>query len=137
VRVGNVWDDLFGRRVRALRLAHGLTQGELADYMTAAGHQMHQTTIAKLESASRPTNVGEIRAIASILGVPLAALLDYTAEQTELAGLTARLAAITAEQLQLEQRLAKLNTEFASTEAQRRELLQRIEDEREAESAQH
>ena len=58
----------------------GWTQEQLAEQMTVAGHTMHQTTVAKLESASRPTNVGEIGAIASIFGVSMAALFDYSTE---------------------------------------------------------
>ena len=136
VRVGNVWEELFGRRVKALRVAKGWTQGQLAERMTVTGHSMHQTTIAKLENASRPTNVGEINAIATIFDVSMTALFDYSTEgqiNLEVAGLENRLATISAEKTRLEQRLAALNTEFASVETLRQELEQQIEDEREAE----
>jgi transcriptional regulator with XRE-family HTH domain len=134
VRVGNVWEELFGRRVKALRAAKGLTQDELAQRMTDHGHPMHQTTVAKLESAIRPTNVGEINAIAAILGVSTAVLFDYSDDaQTllELAGFTNRLAAITEEKNRLKLRLATLDAEYASVEALRRDLQQRIEEEEE------
>jgi hypothetical protein len=108
--------------------------------MTVAGHPMHQTTVAKLESASRPTNVGEINAIASIFGVSMTALFDYSAEgqiNLELAGLTTRLATISAEKARLEERVAALNTEYASVEALQRDLQERIDIEREIEEQLH
>lgn len=70
-RFARYWEEAFGRRVRELRSARGWTQGDLAERMTVAGYQMHQSTVAKLENGSRPTNVGEIAALAAIFGMPI------------------------------------------------------------------
>ena len=66
----------FGRRVRSFRKARGLTQEDLA-MVLGAQHQvfLHQTTVAKLESGNRPTNVPELFALASALGVSYEELL--------------------------------------------------------------
>lgn len=70
-RFAKFWEETFGRRVKELRSARGWTQGDLAQRLTAAGYQMHQSTVAKMESGVRPTNVGEIAALAAIFGVPI------------------------------------------------------------------
>ena len=66
----------FGSRVRTFRKARGWTQEELAQVLADA-HKvvLHQTTVAKLESGIRPTNVPEIFALASALGVSYDELL--------------------------------------------------------------
>ncbi len=64
----------FGLRIRSLRRARSWTQDEVAQWMTAAGYPMHQTTVAKIESGSRPTSVGEVDALASIFGKSVASL---------------------------------------------------------------
>jgi transcriptional regulator with XRE-family HTH domain len=75
VRVGNdearYWERVFGARVKELRAAEGWTQDDFAKRVTAAGYPMHQTTVAKLESGSRPTSVGEIAALAAIFRIPI------------------------------------------------------------------
>ena len=63
-------DSYFGSRVRNFRKAVGWTQEELAQALADRfSVVLHQTTVAKLESGSRPTNVLEIVALASVLGV--------------------------------------------------------------------
>ena len=57
-------DAILARRLRALREAAQLTQRQLADRMAGAGYQMHQTTIAKIESGDRPVTIGEAVAAA-------------------------------------------------------------------------
>jgi transcriptional regulator with XRE-family HTH domain len=66
----------FGGRVRTFRKARGWSQEELAQVL-ANFHKvvLHQTTVAKLESGTRPTNVPEIFALASALGVSYDELL--------------------------------------------------------------
>lgn len=68
-------EQAFGRRVRALRAAAGITQADLADKMTHLGVSMRQGMIAKLERGARPTSVGEIAVLANVLGVPPSSLL--------------------------------------------------------------
>lgn len=79
---GNNWllpatahDQVFARRLRALREVAQLTQRQLADQMTVAGYRMHQTTIAKIEAGDRPVVIGEAVCFASIIGVDLADLV--------------------------------------------------------------
>ncbi|WP_186526295.1 helix-turn-helix domain-containing protein [Leekyejoonella antrihumi] len=59
----------FGRRVKKLRRAAGLTQRQLADRLSQWGRSYHQTTIAKLEAGSRPTTLDELTPLAVALGV--------------------------------------------------------------------
>lgn len=76
------WEKVFGLRIREMRQLRGWTQEELARRMAEAGFQMHQTTVAKLENGTRPTNVGEIAALAALLEVPIGALFG-TADRAE------------------------------------------------------
>ncbi|MGV0807053.1 helix-turn-helix transcriptional regulator [Mycolicibacterium setense] len=127
--MGNTWERLFGGRVKDLRAARGWTQEELAKRMTAAGHSMHQTTVAKLEGGNRPTTIGEATTIAAIFGMPVAGLFDtYEAQDyAELAALANRLAALAAEKAKLTERLTALDSEYSSAEAQYNALQQRVE----------
>lgn len=59
----------FGRRVKELRKAAGLTQAELADRLGRWGKSYHQTTVAKLEAGTRPTTLDELMPLAVALGV--------------------------------------------------------------------
>jgi transcriptional regulator with XRE-family HTH domain len=88
-------DAVLARRLRELRETARLTQRQLADRMTGAGYQMHQTTIAKIEAGQRPVIVGEAVALARIIGVDLAALVTEPAapDSRELANAKAALAA--------------------------------------------
>jgi transcriptional regulator with XRE-family HTH domain len=80
----------FGARVRELRAVRKWTQEALAERMTAMGLPMHQTTVAKLESGSRPTSVAEVASLAAIFGVDMSelfaqrsAVLPYEARAAE------------------------------------------------------
>ena len=53
----------------------GITQQQLADRMAIAGHRMHRSAIAKIESGERPVTIGEAVEFAGILGIPLADLV--------------------------------------------------------------
>jgi transcriptional regulator with XRE-family HTH domain len=127
--VGNIWERLFGGRVKDLRAARGWTQEDLAQRMTAAGHAMHQTTVAKLEGGNRPTTVGEASTIASIFGIPIGALFEtYEAQDyAELATLANRLTALAADKAKLAERLTALDAEIASVQTQYDDLQQRVE----------
>jgi transcriptional regulator with XRE-family HTH domain len=61
-----VW---FGQRIQTLRKARGWTQEDLARQMANHGFPMHQVTVGKIESAGRPTPVGEVMALAAIFDV--------------------------------------------------------------------
>jgi transcriptional regulator with XRE-family HTH domain len=94
------WEKVFGSRIREMRQLRGWTQDELARLMSDAGHQMHQTTLAKLEGGTRPTSVAEVGALATLLEVPIWSLFgaaDRLEKQMELNGLGYRLKSLTAE----------------------------------------
>lgn len=80
----------FGQRVRELRRARGWTQADLAQRLAAAGSPMHQSTVAKIESATRPTPVGEVANLAGIFGEPVAGLLGDELDPFTAALATAR-----------------------------------------------
>lgn len=115
-RFAKHWERMFGVRVKDLRAARGWTQGELAKRMTSAGYPMHQTTVAKMESGSRPTNVGEVAALAAIFGVPIGSvfsaddevdqmLLRMSEATSEAARLAQELVDLTKKELEVQKRL--------------------------------
>jgi transcriptional regulator with XRE-family HTH domain len=54
----------------------GWSQGELSRKLLEAGWTIfHQTTVSRIESGERPIKLGEARAIAAILEVPLSKML--------------------------------------------------------------
>lgn len=118
MRVENAWERLFGGRVKDLRQAKGWTQDELARRMTAAGHPMHQTTVAKLESGTRPTNVGEVAALAAIFGMPIATLFD----DSDAAKLVLEAAALNYTMAALADELVTIKKRFDEVGAQRKSL---------------
>lgn len=61
----------FGRRVRVLRVARGMSQGDLAD---AAG--VHRTYVSSLERGLRNVGFDNILALADALGVDPAELFS-------------------------------------------------------------
>ncbi len=64
-------DAIFGRRLREVRKIAGVTQQQLADRMTAVGHKMHRSAIAKIEVGDRPASISEAVQIAAQLGTAL------------------------------------------------------------------
>lgn len=130
MRVGNEWESLFGGRVKDLRQAKGWTQDELARRMTAAGYAMHQTTVAKTESGTRPTNVGEIAALAAVFEMPIAALFDDSDDAQLVldgAALWYRVAALLSEQTTLLERLDVVNEEIHSVQKEIEDHTHRLE----------
>lgn len=67
---------LFGQKVRALRTALGWSQADLAQRMTAWGHRLHQTQIAKIEAGERVTTIDELAGFARILEVDVGDLVS-------------------------------------------------------------
>lgn len=125
VRVGNTWEQLavrgaerFGSRIRSLRQSQGWTQGDLAKRMTSAGYPMHQTTVAKIENATRPTSVEEMFALSAIFGLSVDDFFRATPQQKlqsaqehlyrEIAELEARCSAIASGMADIQDRLARL-----------------------------
>lgn len=63
----------FGRRVRVLRIARGLSQEDLADL---AG--IHRTYLSSLERGQRNVGLDNIHALAVALGVKTSELFEAT-----------------------------------------------------------
>lgn len=78
-------DVLIGKNLAALRIAAGLSQGELAEQVGVA-----QQTIAKIEKGTRPLKVSEAVQICEVLKAPISAL---TAKESAVAS-TAALVAV-------------------------------------------
>ncbi|WP_378144791.1 helix-turn-helix domain-containing protein [Cnuibacter sp. UC19_7] len=73
-------DRTFAENVKRARLAMGLKQDQLAAVIDTRGLAMHPTTIGKIERGERRVSIGEAAALADILGVALADLLEGTGE---------------------------------------------------------
>ncbi|MFJ1605542.1 helix-turn-helix domain-containing protein [Streptomyces sp. NPDC088253] len=63
------------RAIEILRAERGLSQGQLADRVTALGHPMSNTMLSRIERAQRRCDVDDLIAIAEALHVPALALL--------------------------------------------------------------
>lgn len=123
---------MFGARVKAFRAASGLTQEDLARLMTSAGYAVHQTTIAKLESAVRPTSVEEAYALAAVFRVPVHDLLvaedddEQLTVRLELAAHATKLKALGAELADLGRREDELREQYEAAEALYRQTERRL-----------
>lgn len=104
-RFAKHWERMFGVRVKDLRQSRGWTQDDLAKRMTSAGYQMHQTTVAKMESGARPTSVGEVAALAAIFGMPIGSVFS---DDDEVDQMLLRLSEATAQTARLAQELVDL-----------------------------
>ena len=68
--------NIIGGKVRALRKRQGLTQRALAEKLQLAGYDMTDLTVLRIESGDRFVPDYEVKALAAVLGVDYAALLD-------------------------------------------------------------
>lgn len=65
-------DRAFARSMRSRREEIGLTQGQLAERLRSEGFgHLSQVAISRIEQLKRAARLGEARAIARVLGVPL------------------------------------------------------------------
>lgn len=71
----------LGGQLRTLRMARGWSQQHVADQMRAFGYAWGQSTIGKIEAASRPMPLNEIAALAALFGVGLADLFAEAPER--------------------------------------------------------
>ena len=69
------FEKIAGEKFKALREERGWSQLEVAKRMTDRGFAMHQTTVAKLETGSRPLRLAEMAALAGVFGLPVEAVL--------------------------------------------------------------
>lgn len=68
--------NIIGEKVRQLRKARGLTQRALAEQLQLVGYDVTDLTILRIESGERFVPDYEVKALAQVLGVDYAALLD-------------------------------------------------------------
>lgn len=69
-------NELLGKRVRQARQALGLSQGELAERLTAKlGRSVTVSTMSRLEKGDRPTTIADLYALAESLEVRVDRLL--------------------------------------------------------------
>ncbi|MFE5292996.1 helix-turn-helix transcriptional regulator [Isoptericola sp. NPDC056618] len=69
-QIGEEFRARYGRRVKEIREAAGMTQAQLAARLTEQGLRAGHTTIAKIEAGTRTTTFEEALAIADALGQP-------------------------------------------------------------------
>ena len=69
-------EQQVGKTIAELRRANGWTQAALGERLGRLGYPMHQSAIAKIESAGRPLRVNELAALARIFGVSPGDLFD-------------------------------------------------------------
>src|SRR5438128_1525083 len=97
-------ETLLAGRLRALREAAEMTQGQLAERMTQLGFSMHQTAVAKIEGGQRPVRLNEVAAFAAALRVPVTDLLTDTEGTPESEALWPELLTASAQRLELTRR---------------------------------
>jgi len=71
-------ESVFAQNLKALRDDRKLSQEALAERMAERGFKWHQATVYKVEQGGRQIQLGEARAVAEILGVPLDAMTEGT-----------------------------------------------------------
>ncbi|MEU2162409.1 helix-turn-helix transcriptional regulator [Streptomyces sp. NPDC019208] len=134
----SAWDALgspehvVGRRVKALRIARGWSQQELATRMSDQGYGWRQTTVAKTEAADRPIRVNEIQGLARVFNVQMTDLLTVPIDDVDVANAAALLADVRAVAVAARQRLDECEREHARVTtdlAAAREDVARIEEE--------
>lgn len=68
--------NIIGEKTKALRLAKGWTQKQLAEQLQLQGYEFSDLTILRIESGNRFVPDYEVKALAKILDVSYAVLLD-------------------------------------------------------------
>lgn len=66
----------FGVRVRRARTEAGLTQAAVREQLAVRGVPVPATAVAKIEAGDRPTSVIEVAALADVLRVSVARLIE-------------------------------------------------------------
>ncbi|OBG69246.1 hypothetical protein A9X05_05280 [Mycobacterium sp. E3298] len=113
----------FGARVRDLRKAKGLSQEDLARDLSFSGRSYHQTTIAKLESGSRPTSVEELYLLALVLDVEVA---DFFGPDPEME-IRRQIAECASEFLRLSNELKAISMQREMLQARQAEVAEKLD----------
>lgn len=74
-------DEKLADRVREVRESLGLSQSELADRMTARGHNFQQQTVNRIEAGNRKVTYGEAVDLAISMGHTAEGLVGVTGEE--------------------------------------------------------
>lgn len=70
----NRFQNLVGARIRCLRTAAGISQGELATRLQLAGWDISRGGLSKIEACLRRVNDAELWMLGNVLGCPLGEL---------------------------------------------------------------
>jgi transcriptional regulator with XRE-family HTH domain len=85
------FNHLLGANVVKVRKASGLSQADLAALLTERGFSFQQPMVGKVERGERPLKADELVAIAEILDVKPAALLEEFSTETDFGAAMAQL----------------------------------------------
>lgn len=73
--------NICGRNIRRIRTEKKMTQTDLAARLQIQGVQMNQNSICRIEQGKRVVADYELLFIAAALGVPVATLLELSADR--------------------------------------------------------
>lgn len=73
---GNDAWEAFRQRLRERRREMDLTQGDLAERLTAAGMPANNVLVSKIEAGARRVDLAEAAVIAEVLGMSVGAMVD-------------------------------------------------------------
>jgi transcriptional regulator with XRE-family HTH domain len=108
-----------GANVQQFRKAAGMAQADLANRLSARGLPFQQPTVLKVEKGVRPLKAEEVAAIADVLGVGVALLLDDPEAKTTAA--LAQLHTATTGIARCDRQIAELEEEKRRYQAMERE----------------
>ena len=118
---------LFAERVRALREAADMTQGQLAERLTQLGFPIHQTGVAKVELGQRPVRLNEAAAFAAALRVPAGDLLAASEGTPEAEAFWSELHTVSAQRLELTQRNEAIKAQLVTLMKQQGDLQSQLD----------
>lgn len=110
-------ESVLSRRLKIVREEAGITQREVAAWMTAEGFPMVQSTITKIEKGQRPVSLNEAVALAGVLDVGLSWLLSAPELDEEGAAVRAHLRRTRTRRLRAQQERGAVQRTLARDEA--------------------
>ena len=82
-QVRSVCAQVWGQRIRTIRVERCLTQQDLADAIsTAIGEPLHRTSVTHWERGTHEPALRHRKALASVLGLPVSILFEMPAQVT-------------------------------------------------------
>lgn len=103
---------MFGLGLRHVRQQRGWTQQDLAEHLAGLGLTLHQSVVARIETASRPVRLSEALLLARALGVELQDLLSgvEAVMNEDIARLEIQRGNLANQRAQLQEELAQLRS---------------------------